>query len=291
MNFEPDTKAKLRIILNHYRLLGLKDTLKESALYLLSRVGEDDFDRRYGVSTEGIIEPTEAGIQDEGARNLAIKYAPTREAVMRHILQHALMGQEVRRVYLYRSRMWKRTDTDHGGSVSFSSRRRCRALTDLSSGRRRQYHSIQSRSQCHTLSRHQSRVQQCSRLSNFLTPTYSFTCSDRFSVQFFRKSLIGCISFMCRPDAECWSPIPARSNNRSWNSILALRNATNTRWSLWNIRGTYGNVLDQRKLSRMASGQPSRWEGHPPAMLLNRRRWNGFVWIGPTPTRDNNMGR
>lgn len=161
MNFEPDGKAKIRIILNHYRLLGLKDTLKETALYLLSRVGEDDFDRRYGVSTEGIIEPTDAGIQDEMARNLAIKYAPTREAVMRHILQCALTGQDAKEYTYIDLGCGKGRTLIMAAQFSFSSRCWSGVITHFSRSRRKQYCSVQGRPQFHSLYRHQSPMQQC----------------------------------------------------------------------------------------------------------------------------------
>ena len=37
MNYSPDTKEKFDIVVNTYRLLGFKETLKEVALYLLSQ--------------------------------------------------------------------------------------------------------------------------------------------------------------------------------------------------------------------------------------------------------------
>jgi SAM-dependent methyltransferase len=90
MNYEPDNTEKFRIVMNNYRMFGLWPTVKSSLAYYLSQLPQDDFDTKYGVSTTGYVEPADAGITDETARVHAIRYAPTRESVMQHILQGSL---------------------------------------------------------------------------------------------------------------------------------------------------------------------------------------------------------
>ncbi|MEX5217142.1 MAG: class I SAM-dependent methyltransferase [Nitrospira sp.] len=90
MNYEPDNTEKFRIVMNNYRMFGLWTTMKSSLAYYLSQLPQDDFDRKYGVATTGYVEPDEAGIADETARIHAIRYAPTREEVMRHLLHNSL---------------------------------------------------------------------------------------------------------------------------------------------------------------------------------------------------------
>jgi len=91
MIYSPGTKEKIDIVVNTYRLLGLKETLNEVALYLLSQKPKDDFDEKYNVSTSGCDEgPSAASIIDERARAFSVGYVPTRECVMRHILKNAL---------------------------------------------------------------------------------------------------------------------------------------------------------------------------------------------------------
>lgn len=92
MNYEPDAKEKWSIVVNSYRMLGLGETVKGALAYLLEPSEKDDFDARYGVSTSGSVEASNAGIGDELARSYAIRYAPTGERVMRHILRHSLQG-------------------------------------------------------------------------------------------------------------------------------------------------------------------------------------------------------
>ena len=71
MNYSPDTKEKFDIVVNTYRLLGFKETLKEVALYLLSQRPEDDFDEKYHVTTSGCDEgPSASSITDETAQSL-----------------------------------------------------------------------------------------------------------------------------------------------------------------------------------------------------------------------------
>ncbi|MBI5674182.1 MAG: class I SAM-dependent methyltransferase [Nitrospirae bacterium] len=87
MEYNPDTGGKFKIVMNTYRVFGFWETLKEILLYLLSQKPHDDFDKKYGVMTSGVTESSEAGIADETARSLAVGYVPTREVVIRHILE------------------------------------------------------------------------------------------------------------------------------------------------------------------------------------------------------------
>lgn len=96
MEFNPDSNEKLKIVLNTYRVFGFWETLKEIILYLLSQKPVDDFDRKYGVSTSEQAESSEAGIADETARSLAVAYVPSREVVIRHILQHTTKGLDLK---------------------------------------------------------------------------------------------------------------------------------------------------------------------------------------------------
>lgn len=95
MKYNPDTGGKLKIVMNTYRVFGLWETLKEILLYLLSQKPYDDFDRKYGVLTSGVTESSEAGIVDETARSLAVGYVPTREVVIRHILENTTKGLDL----------------------------------------------------------------------------------------------------------------------------------------------------------------------------------------------------
>jgi SAM-dependent methyltransferase len=88
MQYNPDTGGKFKIVMNTYRVFGFWETLKEIVLYLLSQKPHDDFDKKYGVMTSGVTESSEAGIADETARSLAVGYVPTREVVIRHILDN-----------------------------------------------------------------------------------------------------------------------------------------------------------------------------------------------------------
>lgn len=90
MEYEPNTSEKFKIVMNNYRVFGLWRTIKASLAYFLTELPADDFDKKYGVSTTGDVEPTDAGIVDETARAHAIRYVPTREEVMRPILQTSL---------------------------------------------------------------------------------------------------------------------------------------------------------------------------------------------------------
>jgi SAM-dependent methyltransferase len=92
MNYEPNAREKWNIVVNSYRMLGLGETLKGALAYLLEPSDNDTFDQRFGVSTSGSIEASNAGIEDELARSYAIRYAPTGERVMHYILRHALDG-------------------------------------------------------------------------------------------------------------------------------------------------------------------------------------------------------
>ncbi len=95
MQYNPDTSGKFKIVMNTYRVFGFWETLKEIILYLLSQKPHDDFDRKYGVVTSGVMESSEAGIADETARSLAVGYVPTRELVIRHILANTTHGLDL----------------------------------------------------------------------------------------------------------------------------------------------------------------------------------------------------
>ncbi|MBS0151278.1 MAG: class I SAM-dependent methyltransferase [Nitrospira sp.] len=88
MQYNPDSSGKFTIVMNTYRVFGFWETIKEVILYLLSQKPHDDFDKKYGVVTSGVTESSDAGIADETARSLAVGYVPTREVVIRHILQN-----------------------------------------------------------------------------------------------------------------------------------------------------------------------------------------------------------
>ncbi|WP_438036036.1 SAM-dependent methyltransferase [Sorangium sp. So ce204] len=87
MNFNPDTRAKLQIAVNNYKMFGAWKTIKDVTAYLLANGATDDFDRRYGVTTSGSVEARDAGITDENVLTNAIRYVPIPEPVMRHILR------------------------------------------------------------------------------------------------------------------------------------------------------------------------------------------------------------
>ncbi len=95
MEYNPDTGGKFKIVMNTYRVFGLWETLKEILLYLLSQKPHDDFDKKYGVMTSGFTESSDAGIADETARSLAVDYVPTREVVIRHILERTTKGLDL----------------------------------------------------------------------------------------------------------------------------------------------------------------------------------------------------
>lgn len=86
MNYNPDLKESLQIALNNYRTFGAWQTFKDVSSYLLSEGQSDDFDRKYGVSTEQSVEPAQAGIRDDVLLVNAVRYVPIREPVMRNIL-------------------------------------------------------------------------------------------------------------------------------------------------------------------------------------------------------------
>jgi SAM-dependent methyltransferase len=90
MNFNPGIKDKLYIVANTYMLLGLMETIKELILYLLSHRPKDDFDEKYDVSTVYTERLTKPDVADPVAGSYAVHYVPTRECVMRHILNNAV---------------------------------------------------------------------------------------------------------------------------------------------------------------------------------------------------------
>jgi SAM-dependent methyltransferase len=96
MQSDPNINEKFKIVLNTYRVFGFWETLKEVVLYLLScQKPSDDFDKKYGVMTSGFTDSFEAGIADETARSLAVGYVPTREIVIRHILENTTKGLDL----------------------------------------------------------------------------------------------------------------------------------------------------------------------------------------------------
>jgi SAM-dependent methyltransferase len=88
-------QKKLSIALNNYRMFGLRQTTKDALVYLLDR-RPDDFDEKYGVQTSENVEPWEAQIGDGAALVNAIRYSPTLEVVLRHILSSVLAGEDAR---------------------------------------------------------------------------------------------------------------------------------------------------------------------------------------------------
>lgn len=96
MEHNPDTNGKFKIVINNYRVFGFWETLKEILLYVLSQKPADNFDRKYGVATSGEAESSDAGITDETARSMAVGYVPTREVVIRHILENTTRGLDLK---------------------------------------------------------------------------------------------------------------------------------------------------------------------------------------------------
>ncbi|MGE3977704.1 MAG: class I SAM-dependent methyltransferase [Nitrospira sp.] len=82
-------------MINTYGVFGFWETFKEIILYLLSQQPADDFDKKYGVTTSGVTESSEAGIADETARSLAVGYVPTREIVIQPILTNTTHGLDL----------------------------------------------------------------------------------------------------------------------------------------------------------------------------------------------------
>lgn len=86
MNYNPNAREKLRIILNNYHMFGLTRTIKNVIAYFFMYGMEDDFDKKYGVSTYEEVRTSAAGIEDEVIRANSFKYVGVREEVIRHIL-------------------------------------------------------------------------------------------------------------------------------------------------------------------------------------------------------------
>ena len=86
-------QRKLFVTLNNYRMFGLWQTAKDALVYLLDR-RPDDFDEKYGVQTVENVEPWEAQIKDDAVLANAIRYVPTLERVLRHILSSVLEGED-----------------------------------------------------------------------------------------------------------------------------------------------------------------------------------------------------
>ena len=51
MNYTPNAREKLAIVLNNFEMFGVQRTVRDALGYLLTRVS-DNFDEKYGVSTE-----------------------------------------------------------------------------------------------------------------------------------------------------------------------------------------------------------------------------------------------
>lgn len=87
MNYTPNTREKLRLLLNNVEMFGLGQTLRHVLVYLLNR-SADDFDQKHGVSTSGDVLDLHNEISDAEALDNAHNYEPTQERVMRHLLRH-----------------------------------------------------------------------------------------------------------------------------------------------------------------------------------------------------------
>lgn len=88
MKHTPNTYEALEILRNHYEMFGLRRTVLDLCVQVLSR-RRDTFDEEHHVSTRltGAVEPLAQGI---GARNSVDNghgYEPTEVPVMRHILR------------------------------------------------------------------------------------------------------------------------------------------------------------------------------------------------------------
>ena len=90
MNYTPNAREKLAIVLNNFEMFGVQRTVRDALGYLLTRVS-DNFDEKYGVSTElesAATEPLEPGLGDAVSIDNGHGYEPTQERVMRHILDY-----------------------------------------------------------------------------------------------------------------------------------------------------------------------------------------------------------
>lgn len=99
MNYTPDLRQKLSIVLNNFRVFGLRQTILHALAYLCSR-SRDTFDERHGVSTVltgGSVGPLEPGVGDPISRDSGHGYEPTDERVMRHILRELVSRFDISR--------------------------------------------------------------------------------------------------------------------------------------------------------------------------------------------------
>jgi SAM-dependent methyltransferase len=87
MNPHPSAREKFEIVKRNVEILGFWTTLRMIVAYLLSGRPRDTFDRKHRVSTAGDVEPQDAGIPEAAVPD-AIRYVPTNERVMRHVLQN-----------------------------------------------------------------------------------------------------------------------------------------------------------------------------------------------------------
>jgi SAM-dependent methyltransferase len=85
MNSNPSAREKFEIVKRNFEILGFWTTLRMILAYLLSGPPRDTFDRKHRVSTAGVVEPQDAGIPEAVVPD-AIRYVPTNERVMRHVL-------------------------------------------------------------------------------------------------------------------------------------------------------------------------------------------------------------
>ncbi len=89
MSQRAEVGRKVAAVRNNYEMFGLLRTVKDGLLYWLDQ-RHDDFDRKYGVRTAQWMEVRDAQIEDSAARASAVRYVPTPEPVLRHILSSLL---------------------------------------------------------------------------------------------------------------------------------------------------------------------------------------------------------
>ena len=92
MSQRAEVARKVAAVRNNYQMFGLLQTMKDGLLYWLDQ-RSDDFDRKYGVQTAQWMEVRDAQIEDSAARASAIRYVPTPEPVLRHVLSSVLRSR------------------------------------------------------------------------------------------------------------------------------------------------------------------------------------------------------
>lgn len=97
MSERAEVVRKIAAVRNNLAMFGLVRTMKDGLLYWLDQ-RQDDFDGKYGVQTERWMDVNEAQIEDSAARADAIRYVPTPEPVLRHILSSVLMEHSAERL-------------------------------------------------------------------------------------------------------------------------------------------------------------------------------------------------